>query len=273
MALNMEFRRNYQSMREVLLDCISDKPWLCIFISAIVVFLIIQKVGEYMHSRLLSEKKRRLVSAVEFGSYAQSIFHATLTFTGSAAYLSQSLIFSIYVTEEPYLDSLFYRVVTVFSAGYYAQLLWYEMWIPQSAAFRVVMAVHHIFSGLCQAPVFLIGGSLQMLSALSFQCEISNIFMQFSWFAKQFENEGLFRTMGFGILLTYPITRCVILPIGIYYTWELCSGMIPEHFIWFAFVGLCFVFVMSIGYSFHILVNPKVVLVLNPKSEQKEKSE
>merc|ERR1719361_119956 len=112
-----------------------------------------------MHSRLLSEKQRSHVSAVEFGSYAQSIFHATLTFTGSAAYLSQSLIFSINVTEETYpnetyLDSLFYRVVTVFSAGYYAQLLWYEMWIPQSAGFRLIMAIHHIFSGLCQAPVF-----------------------------------------------------------------------------------------------------------------------
>jgi len=255
----------YQSVREVLSECITDTPWLATFISAIVVFVVIEQIGEFLHGILLSEQQRAKTSTIEFGSYLQALFHAGLTTTGSIAYLIASFL----NTKDKSYDSALYRVITVFSAGYYAQLLFYEILIPQSCSFRLVMAVHHIFSGMCQAPVFILGGSMQLLSALCFQTEISNIFMQCSWFAQQFESADWYRKFGVGVLISYPVTRCCILPIAMYYTFTWCEGMgVPTNYIWVAFLGQLFVFLMSIVYSASIILNPHTILVLQAKSEK-----
>ena len=245
---------------ELFMKSVMDPSWQMTFVAGLVGCVLFQKLGEILHSRLLTQEQQSKTCKITFGSYVQGIIHAIMLFIGTIFVIHEWIM----VGEYP--ENRLYKYISVLSTAYYCIVIFYEILIPQSLSLILVMIVHHIFCILGQLPVFYIGSVAQLLSALNFQCEISNIFMGIHWFAQQFEKRDVHYYAGLGILITYPITRIIILPIAIYKFYNLEPGTLPISYVWAVWTGEVFVVLMSTAYTFHLLFNARKVLTLKSKS-------
>merc|ERR1712228_439924 len=123
--------------------------------------------------------------------------------------------------------------------------LFYQFIIPQTNSVRAVMIIHHIFCAFAQFPVYIVW-PLQVSSALGFQCELSNIWLDIAWFGQQYENSKAYYFGGIGSLITYPITRIIIIPIMMYVYMDLPEGTVPFSWWLFACIAQWFVLIMSV---------------------------
>ena len=248
-----------QTMTKAMIGSFTDFSFITVFLISLLFFSILQQIGETVYSNTLTAAQKRKTSRTEFGTYFQSCPHAIIIFFSSLC---------IIIDENNY----FYKYITILSFAYYFHMTIYEFFVPQTKSYLLLMIVHHIFCGFNQFPVYFFGGIIQVISALNFQCEISNLFMNLSWFAQQFDNEYYYKLSGYGILITYPITRVIILPVAMYKTYTLDLEYVPIEYYWFAICGEIFVLLMSGIYAVYIIINPRKLLDLNLQQSDKQKS-
>ena len=244
-------------------DCIiaslKDSTFATTLSSSWLFFIIIQKVGEKMYNKFPFKNKKEKDLRLECGSYFESITHS-LIFIPACLLIANP--------KSQFFQHL-YKLSCVYSSAYFVNMAFVECFIPQTWAFRLLMVVHHIFCGLAQFPVYHYGGITPLISALSLQCEISNLFLGISWFAEQFDCKRIHKLAGVGILITFPITRCVILPIGTYKLLKMKDGVVPSEYYKFCLCGQAFVIIMSSVYSAQILWTPDKVLKMNTNDDEK----
>lgn len=244
-------------------DCIfsslRDSTFVTTLSSSWLFFVTIQKVGERFYDKLLKPHRKPNQPNLKklCGSYFQSTAHSLIFIP---AYL---LILNPNNKHYQYL----YKLASIYSFSYFLNLSIWEFIIPQTWQYRLVMLFHHIISGMVQFPVSYYGGITPLISALALQCELSNIFLNISWFAEQFGSKKWYKLSGYGQLITYPITRCIILPISTYKLLNLKEGVVPERYRRFALFGQVFVITISSVYYISILSNPNQILTLKLDKE------
>ena len=253
-----------ESVTGIFLETFNEPIWWLLFIISIIAFFALQKIGERVYANILTKEQKEKTSKTLFGAYVQGITHAIIIFVGSVIVIFEWLF------NDEYVGNSVYGYCAIVSCAYYVQMIVYELCIPQSAGYRLVMVIHHIFCCVVQFPVYIVGPSLHILSALGFQCEISNVFMNIAWFAQQCEHEKMYFLGGIGTLFTFPITRVLLIPLLMYNFWNLPAGVVPISYWWFAVIAQWFVLLMSLVYTVHIVTNPKKILNLTQSLKSHE---
>jgi len=253
------------SLSEIFYESFTDPKFVTMFIASLIAFQLFQKLGHILWRNLFSEEQKEKTSKWLFGSYVQATLHSII-------FIPAYYVIITYDTSD-----YIYKYFTIMSCAYYLNMIIYEIVIPQSSPYyMLLMIVHHTLCGFVQLPVYYLGGILPILSAYCFQCEISNLFMDISWFAQQFESRIWYKLSGYGILITFPLTRCVMVPIALYKAYDIYDkNIVPMEYYWFAMFGYIFVIVMSLTYSISILINPTPLLKMVEKvqSDVKELKE
>lgn len=255
---------------EIAFKCCSDIIWVSVFISGLVLFYGLQKAGERAYHRLLTKRQKIDIDKVTFGSYCQSFVHATLILIGSVHAIIHYIHSPTINAGDRYPDIMLYGIISILSASYYAVMFVFEFYLPQSTGLLIVMLIHHVVCGVGQAPIYIFGGSAAVFGAMCFQCEISNLALHISWFSAGFENQWLYRIAGICTLITFPVTRLLVLPYTFYMTFSWLGGIAPDAYIWCAISGEIFIFLMSLCYSINMWQNRTDWLELKLKSEPHE---
>lgn len=244
------------SLTEIFYESFTDPIFVTMFISSLIAFQIFQKLGHILWRNCVSKEQKEKSSKWLFGSYVQATLHSII-------FIPAYYVIITYDTHD-----YIYKYFTIMSCAYYLNMIIYEIVIPQTSIYyMLLMIVHHTICGFVQLPIYCLSawcfqcGILPLLSAYCFQCEISNLFMDISWFAQQFESKIWYKLSGYGILITFPLTRCVIVPIALYKAYDIYDkNIVPMEYYWFAMFGYIFVIIMSLTYSISILINPSPLL-------------
>merc|ERR1712062_200318 len=116
-------------------------------------FYSLQKGGERLHRLLLNDSQKLDIAPIEFGTYCQSIVHATLIFIGSINTIHHHFFNEVEDQTDSNSDYVIYGLITILSASYYSVMFVYEFYLDQSPSLLAVMLIHHVVCGLGQAPI------------------------------------------------------------------------------------------------------------------------
>ena len=265
--------KSNQTVLDTDIITFTNRSFLLFLVLGLVTFYSLQQRGERAHSIYVtgSASKRKKVTKELLGTYYQSILHAVII---SVCCFLVIFKFRNHIDElknmseehPDYIFVQFYKISSVLSVAYFFMLIPYELYgINQSTITRIIMFVHHVLAVLCQSLMFLGNPLIVYTSAMILQCEFSSIFLNLRMCGIVLDRQDLVWYGGLLTLIFYPFTRCVILPIGMYITYVHMDDIIQVagyQAFCAAVLSEVFVFIMSCGYSFILLRNPRKVMLL-----------
>ena len=248
-------------MTDIYIAEITDPLWICLFLFGCLLFCIIQRIGQRLHSELLSRTQKQSISDKLFGGQCQSMFHSMMVSIVCITLLIKYRIdnFDAISDAENSLIAIG-RIVSVLSTSYFLVITIYDGFIyrdlPNNE--RIVICIHHILSMLTTAFVYPAKPFGLLLWANIVQVEASTIFLNLRLFGRNFEQKIAFLIGSIGTLISYPLTRIVFLSHTIFLTFshkvELI-GIIGENAVYLVLVCEIFVVLMSTAYFGKIATN------------------
>ena len=269
--------KNYTNLWDIYSDVLSNPTLISIAIIGIVGFLLLQKLGETVHTKLVSSNRRRTVSKQLFGTYFQSTFHAAGISLVSFVVLFQFINRNAYLltidqTDDGYFYVEHFKICTTLSTSYFLVSIPYELFvIKQRWIKRVAMSVHHLL-GVFALPIIPVSHPIFVLvGALTYQCEISTVFLNMRLFGMAMESQYVYCIGGIGTLITYPLTRIVFYMYTIHTTYSLMDTFVDHVGIgafYLVISGQVFVLCLSTKYTFELWRHPKKTAFLNTRKRR-----
>lgn len=247
----------------------SNASFQLAFIVGLLIFYSLHKIGCILHrymNKLDENNKKINMNVIEFGCYFISTFHAIMVSTSSTVILySYNFESSINSTAHAYVQ--WYKILSVLSIAYFFVDICYLVFYFQhkTLKYRLLFIVHHTFGILCMSTVFSTNGYVSYITSLNLMIEWSNVFLNIRIFAKIFSSPLVFYVSGIGVLITYPLTRMVLLA----YTMHLAMQPELEKFMFpgakiLVLTACTFVYIMSTVYFLFVMMKkPSKMYQLN----------
>ncbi len=139
----------------------------------------------------------------------------------------------------------------IIATSVFLYLMPFELYFsPIPTRDRILLSIHHILSIIAVNIAYDASGIVAVDVAIALTMELSNVFIIIRKIGKILNNKRMRSVGGIGVLITYPITRLVFGPYGVYFALTQAMEKYISNFYSAAGIFLCS---SSLFYWIHIM--------------------